>query len=319
MNGDGRVDLVSYTGSSITVGLNRGNGTFQASVSFNAGVGVTDISLGDLDGDGDLDVAARVASGRVHVLYGNGAGSFGLYANTGVGTGTGGLTTGDFNRDGIDDIAFLTGTLKLSIMLGQANGTFSAERTFGGSAVGATELKAYDMNGDGYLDLVEGNGIHYGNGDGTFGNVVSVSYLNGDIAVADFTGDGVLDLMTSYEGDESQLVIANSRQVTSLEYLNIASRSGALAALDKLEEALARVIAERQIVGSALSRAQVASQNLLSMKENYISAYSRIMDADVAQESANMVRKQIVQQTAVALLAQANQQPALALRLISNA
>jgi flagellin len=51
-------------------------------------------------------------------------------------------------------------------------------------------------------------------------------------------------------------------------------------------------------------------------RENSASAEGRIRDADIASESANLIRKQISQQAAVNVLAQANQQPALALQLL---
>ena len=50
--------------------------------------------------------------------------------------------------------------------------------------------------------------------------------------------------------------------------------------------------------------------------ENFQAARSRILDADIASESAELVRTQILQQAASAVLAQANQQPALALQLL---
>ena len=53
------------------------------------------------------------------------------------------------------------------------------------------------------------------------------------------------------------------------------------------------------------------------MRENYIAAVSQIVDTDVAQESANLVKNQILQQASAAVLAQANQQPALTLKLLS--
>ena len=50
--------------------------------------------------------------------------------------------------------------------------------------------------------------------------------------------------------------------------------------------------------------------------ENHLAAEARIRDADIAQEAADLVRDQLLQQTGAAILAQANQQPALALKLL---
>jgi flagellin len=54
----------------------------------------------------------------------------------------------------------------------------------------------------------------------------------------------------------------------------------------------------------------------LTQRENYIAASSRITDADIAQESARLTSTQIRQQGASAVLAQANQSPALVLQLL---
>jgi flagellin len=70
-------------------------------------------------------------------------------------------------------------------------------------------------------------------------------------------------------------------------------------------------------LGASLNRLQSA-QNLLSSKRNEIaSAVSRITDADLAGEAAQLVRMNILSEVLTATLAQANQQPALALALFS--
>ena len=69
-------------------------------------------------------------------------------------------------------------------------------------------------------------------------------------------------------------------------------------------------------IGAHQSRLAITVNNLEVSRENYHSAASRIVDADIAQESANLVRTQILQQAASSVLAQANQAPALALTLL---
>ncbi len=88
--------------------------------------------------------------------------------------------------------------------------------------------------------------------------------------------------------------------------------------MDYLEERHGQLVAQRGNVGAFLSRADYAVTGLLSMSENYKAAESQISDADVAYESAQLVRGQILQNAAQAVLAQANQQPALALRVLGN-
>lgn len=66
------------------------------------------------------------------------------------------------------------------------------------------------------------------------------------------------------------------------------------------------------------SRLEFAKNNITIMRENFSAAESQIRDADIAVESANLVRLQILQEASIAILAQANQQSQLALQLLSS-
>jgi len=66
------------------------------------------------------------------------------------------------------------------------------------------------------------------------------------------------------------------------------------------------------------SRLSNAAKNLAIQKENLTAAYSRIADIDIADETSRMVAGGVRQQAAAVVLAQANQSPALALRLLSG-
>ena len=77
------------------------------------------------------------------------------------------------------------------------------------------------------------------------------------------------------------------------------------------------LLQQRGMIGAYQSRLTVAMQNLVSAKENFSAAESRIRDVDIASESAELIRTQILQQAAALVLAQANQIPALALKLLN--
>jgi len=94
------------------------------------------------------------------------------------------------------------------------------------------------------------------------------------------------------------------------------SQQAARTALGALTAAIDAVGTARGTLGAAQSRLQSAINNLSVTKENLLAAESRIRDADVAEETANLVRFQIKQQTAVAVLAQANLQPRIAIQLL---
>ena len=94
------------------------------------------------------------------------------------------------------------------------------------------------------------------------------------------------------------------------------SRSAALVALDAVSGAIENVALARGSLGATEARLETAINSLSVMRENLAAAESRIMDVDVAAEMAELTRLLILQQAGTAVLAQINQQPALALTLL---
>lgn len=81
----------------------------------------------------------------------------------------------------------------------------------------------------------------------------------------------------------------------------------ALSAVNAIDEAIATIDTERSNLGSTQNRFTTTISNLQNGIENQSAAKSRIVDADFAQETANLSRSQILQQAGTAMLAQANQ------------
>lgn len=88
--------------------------------------------------------------------------------------------------------------------------------------------------------------------------------------------------------------------------------------IDKLDKAIDKIAQDRSQLGAYQNRLSSASDNLTTMNENYERSKSQIMDADMAEESANMVKYQVLQQTSAAMLAQANQIPSIAIQLLGQ-
>ena len=86
----------------------------------------------------------------------------------------------------------------------------------------------------------------------------------------------------------------------------------------KLDDAINLIAENRSSLGAYQNRLTSASNNLTIMNENYEQSKSQIMDADMAEESANMVKYQVLQQTSATMLAQANQIPSIALTLLGG-
>jgi len=95
-------------------------------------------------------------------------------------------------------------------------------------------------------------------------------------------------------------------------------QAAARSALDAVKLAIGSLTTNRGTLGAAESRLGVAITNLSVARENFASAESQIRDVDVAEEAANLTRLNILQQAGAAVLAQANQQPALALSLLGG-
>lgn len=87
-------------------------------------------------------------------------------------------------------------------------------------------------------------------------------------------------------------------------------------AVSDIDAALNTITTSRATYGAAMSRFEFAISNLQISGENQSAARGRIMDADFAQETANMSRAQILQQAGTAMVAQANQLPQNVLSLL---
>jgi len=110
----------------------------------------------------------------------------------------------------------------------------------------------------------------------------------------------------------------NSATATALgvNALNISINSGAQAAMTTLDTALTSINAFMGDVGSSQNQLQYTINNLTTSIQNYTASTSTIEDVDMAAEVSNMTKNQILQQSAMAMLAQANAQPQSILKLL---
>jgi flagellin len=102
-----------------------------------------------------------------------------------------------------------------------------------------------------------------------------------------------------------------------LKVEEIASKEGAQLTLAKLDQALERVSGVRANLGAIQNRLLSTSNNLAISDENLSAANSRIRDVDVAAETAELAKNNILNQASVSVLAQANNAPQFALKLLS--
>jgi flagellin len=97
-----------------------------------------------------------------------------------------------------------------------------------------------------------------------------------------------------------------------------ASTEASRKALDELKSAVTKLNRSRGSLGAVQSRLQSIVDNLLVARESFKSTESSIMDADIAEESAELAKVSVRQQAGTALLAQANLQPRTVLELLRD-
>ena len=116
----------------------------------------------------------------------------------------------------------------------------------------------------------------------------------------------------------SALGVGNQSDPASGGGFSISTQQGAQQALDAINEAIISKDKIRASLGSLQNRLENTITNLQIQAENLQAAESRISDVDVAQEMTEFVRNQILTQSAVAMLAQANQLPQMAMQLMQG-
>ena len=99
---------------------------------------------------------------------------------------------------------------------------------------------------------------------------------------------------------------------------NVSAASGALKALASIDTAIGSVSSYRSKFGSAMNRLDVATSNIQTMRLNVSAANSRIRDVDVATETSNLSKNQVLTQAGASILAQTNQLPQMAFGLLGR-
>jgi hypothetical protein len=208
----GKLDLVLASANNVTVLPGNGDGTFAVTPTYPANLLYPDaIASGDFTGSGKADLVVAGLGGNATVLLNEGDGAFHTGPILTVNGTPSAVVVGDFNGDHKQDIAVGTQAGTIDVFLGNGNGTFGVAHLISlgrSDSIGA--LAVGDFNRDGRADLAVTNTllnaqqtglvtVLLSTGNGTFQKSanVTVGVIPSGLAVADFNGDGNLDLATT--------------------------------------------------------------------------------------------------------------------------
>jgi hypothetical protein len=229
VNKDGHVDILTACSSSTNVGsvnvrLGDGKGGFSRSTDIAVGGTPSNIAVGDVNQDNNLDfITANAGKNAVSVRLGDGAGGF---------TGTKEIAVGevpfqgvlkDLNQDGkLDLLTVSASTNAVSFRLGDGLGGFTvpalplqAELPMGSTLI---SLGVEDVNRDGYVDLVTVGGtavnVRFGNGKGAFtsSSTITLTYRPLSMRLSDVNRDGTVDLLLT----RSKTTVEGGRGVVNI-------------------------------------------------------------------------------------------------------
>lgn len=221
LNDDGRNDVAVVTSfyfdpvndHKLHVFLQDAFGNLQAPVKYSLGNWPHSLDVGDLNGDGRMDVVvANSSSGSIGVLVQNASGTLEPmvpYATTHTHL----VRVGDFNHDGRADVASIAGSgTSAHVFLQNASGTLQPPAAHPVTYSGSSDLDAGDVNADGRDDIIVMSGqasqavgvlLQQAGGGfsaATYYGVTTLSSANG-VAVGDVNDDGRQDVVLSYGGN----------------------------------------------------------------------------------------------------------------------
>lgn len=159
-------------------------------------------------------------------------------------------------------------------------------------------------------------------------NAALISELARVAAVTEYNGTALLngvtatmDFQVGVRGTANDRISFVTMDATTtalgVASLNLSTKTGSQAALTTIDTALGMVSTSRSVIGAAGNRFNETITTIQAFREALSAANSRIRDVDVAEETSNLTKAQILAQAGISVLAQANQIPQLALKLLS--
>ena len=150
--------------------------------------------------------------------------------------------------------------------------------------------------------------------------IVEVTKYNGQTLLNGAMSTGVsfqVGILNSTNDRITMSLATSTAAALSTAGKTVSTATNAQVAITAVDSAIEKVATRRNTLGAVQNRLSVTISNLGSIHENLSAANSRIRDVDVAAETANMSRNQILMQAGVSVLSQANSMPGMVLSLLS--
>ena len=148
--------------------------------------------------------------------------------------------------------------------------------------------------------------------------IASVSEFNGQALLSGASNS--FEVFVGFKSGAGNSLTLNLKDLDvasiGLSSVNISTAANAQSALSNIDSAISAVASARADYGSIQNRFEAAISNLQVTSENFTAAESRIRDADIAYETSQFTKNQVLVQSGISVLAQANALPQQALALL---
>jgi len=306
---------------------NLSTGT-RLEVSF-ATLGVTLNLNENFNKDGDIDVTTTVATNDASGAMSATVSGL-VFGNTGVTNAM--LTTikglaGYTASTGVLELGLTatgTNTAKLDAVTGlrfqRNSGTIAADNATLAGVVSGDRISVYDAGGTVKLFEFDTTAVTDADGTGDLDIAVTLPGLTRGVSFSSgaATKDFAFQIGAGTGASDTVTFTLNAANLSALSLGSnvITTSSNATTAITAVNAAINTLNTARAGVGAAQSRLEFATANLSSAIENNDAARSSLLDADVSSEMTRFTSQQVLLQAGISMLAQANQQPALLLRLL---
>ncbi|PIE58427.1 MAG: flagellin [Desulfobulbus propionicus] len=329
-------DLGRYYVDAINTNANQGTGSTTAAAGTDPGsnsIAGQDITITGSAGADTITIGASATAYDIANRVTNSADKTGVTAtartviqlsgvpNDGIIT----LTLGSGgNTSTINAPVTTTDLSELATVINDQSGTTGVTATVNGGTLTLTQPEGRDIVIQDYTHSTSGSTMDVTGQDGVVTQLTSGGNdSTRACGMVEFSSEDSYTLSSSVAPTAGSILniaantteISNFEEVTSIDISSVLSANDALKIVDA---ALNKIDSQRADLGALQNRFESTISNLMNVSENLSAARSRIRDADIAQETSEMTKNNILQQAGVSILTQANQTPQLALQLLQG-